>query len=302
MAAGGHHVEQLVAGVLGLGGHEADEVVALDLVQVGQQISKIIAGAQILAIGVDVLPQQGDLLEAVGHQLPHLVDDPLRVAAAFPAADVGHDAVGAEVVAAVHDGHPRAGAALADHWHTLGNGAVLILHGEHPAPLGIDLIQQLGELPQRLGAEHQIHMAVGLAHLLGHLRPLRHAAAQADHLRRVGLLRVGQGAQIAVHPLLRVVADGAGVQHHHVRLGRIVGERAPHSPEHTHDILAVGHVLLAAEGIHQRARGPVSVHFLQLCFKIPLSVQLRGGDLYLCSFQEDLPAPGGGEVKISWTV
>ena len=128
------------------------------------------------------------------------------------------------------------------------------------------------------------------------------AAAQADHLRRVGLLRVGQRTQIAVHPLLRVVADGAGVQHHHVRLGRIVGERAPHSPEHTHDILAVGHVLLAAEGVHQRAEGPVGVHLLQLCFKIPLAVQLRGGDLYLCSFQEDLPAPGGGEVEISWTV
>ena len=223
-------------------------------------------------------------------------------AAAFPAADVGHDAVGAEVVAAVHDGHPRAGAALADHGHTLGDGAVLILHGEHPAPLGIDLIQQLGELPQGLRAEHQIHMAVGLAHLLGHLRPLRHAAAQADHLRRVGLLRVGQRTQIAVHPLLRVVADGAGVQHHHVRLGRIVGERAPHGPEHTHNVLAVGHVLLAAEGVHQGTEGPVGVHLLQLCFKIPLAVQLRGGDLYLCSFQEDLPAPGGGEVKISWTV
>ena len=67
-------------------------------------------------------------------------------------------------------------------------------------------------------------------------------------------------------------------------------------------MLAVGHVLLAAEGIHQRAEGPVGVHLLQLCFKIPLAVQLRGGDLYLCSFQEDLPAPGGGEVEISWTV
>ena len=113
---------------------------------------------------------------------------------------------------------------------------------------------------------------------------------------------MGQRTQIAVHPLLRVVADGAGVQHHHVRLGRIVGERTPHSPEHTHNVLAVGHVLLAAEGIHQRPEGPVGVHLLQLCFKIPLAVQLRGGDLYLCSFQEDLPAPGGGEVKISWTV
>ena len=293
MAAGGHHVEQLVAGVLGLGGHEAQEIVAVDLVQVGQQIGKIIAGAQILAVGVDVLPQQGDFPEALGHQLPHLVDDPLRVAAAFPATDVGHDAVGAEVVAAVHDGHPGAGAALADHRHTLGNGAVLILHGEHPAPLGIDLIQQLGELPQGLRAEHQIHMAVGLAHLLGHLRPLRHAAAQADHLRRVGLLRVGQRTQIAVHPLLRVVADGAGVQHHHVRLGRIVGERTPHGPEHTHNVLAVGHVLLAAEGVHQRPDGlaPLDVQILYFFSKFPLAGHVRVRQDNVFPFQKYLLRP-----------
>ena len=137
---------------------------------------------------------------------------------------------------------------------------------------------------------------------VGNLGFPRHTAAQENFLLRVAALGVGEGSQVAEYPLLGMLPDGAGVQHHHVRLGRIVGERAPHSPEHTHDILAVGHVLLAAEGVHQRAEGPGGVHLLQLCFKIPLAVQLRGGDLYLCSFQEDLPAPGGGEVKISWTV
>ena len=129
MAAGSHHVEQLVAGVLRLGGHKADKVVALDLIQRRQQVGKVVADAQILAVGVDVLPQQGDLLEALGHKAAHLIDDPLRVAAALPAPDVGHDAVGTEVVAAVHDGHPRAGASLPHHGHALGDGAVFIRHG-----------------------------------------------------------------------------------------------------------------------------------------------------------------------------
>ena len=293
MAAVRHGVEELAGGVLGLGGHEAQEIVALDLVQRGEQVGKVIAGAQILAVGVDVLPQQGDLLEALRHQTAHLIDDLLRGAAALPAADVGHDAVGAEVVAAVHDGHPRPCAPLPHHGKPLGDGAVLVRHGEHALPLGVDLIEKLRELPQCLGSEHKVHVAVGLAHLFRHLRTLRHAAAQADDLRRVCLLGVGQRAQIAVDPLLRVVADGAGVQHHHVRLRRIVGERAAHGLQHTHDVLAVRHVLLAAEGVHHGAEGAVAVHFLYFCFKVPLAFQLRGGDLYLRSVQSDLPAPKG---------
>ena len=178
---------------------------------------------------------------------------------------------------------------------------MLIRHGEHPPPLGVYLIQQLRELPQRLGAEHQIHMAVGLAHLLGHLRPLRHASAQADHLLGVGLLRVGQRAQIAIDPLLRVFADGAGVQHHHVRLSGVVGEGAAHGLQHAHDVLTIGHVLLAAEGVHHGAQRPLGVHIPYFRLKVPLARQLLRGDLYLCSVQRNLPAPEGRTVRIVTT-
>ena len=141
-------------------------------------------------------------------------------------------------------------------------------------------------------------MAVGLAHLLGHLRPLRHAPAQADHLLGVGLLRVGQRAQIAVDPLLRVVADGAGVQHYHVRLSGVVGEGAAHGLQHAHDVLTVGHVLLAAEGVHHGAQRPLGVHIPHFRLKVPLARQLLRGDLYLCSVQRNLPAPEGRTVRI----
>ena len=153
-----------------------------------------------------------------------------------------------------------------------------------------------------MGGKNAVHMGVALLDAFGHLFLPGHAAAQEDLLPRMAALGMGQRPQIAEHPLLGMLPDGAGVHHHDVRPGGIVGEFAPHVPQHPQDVLAVGHVLLAAEGIHQRAEGPVGVHLLQLCFKIPLAVQLRGGDLYLCSFQEDLPAPGGGEVEISWTV
>lgn len=99
-------------------------------------------------------------------------------------------------------------------------------------------------------------MAIAGPDLLRHLRPLGHAAAQADDLLRVLLLGVGQGAQGAVYPLFRMVPDGAGVHHHNVRPGGIVGELAPHVPQHPQDMLAVGHVLLAPEGVHQSQRRP----------------------------------------------
>ena len=136
-------------------------------------------------------------------------------------------------------------------------------------------------------------MAVGLAYLLRHLRALGHAAAQADDLLRVGLFRMGQRAQRAVDPLFRVVADGAGVQHHDVRLLRGGDEGAAHGLQHTHDMLAVGHVLLAAEGVHQSADAlsALGVQLPYFPFKIPLTERLLLRDQYLFSIQVGPPCP-----------
>ena len=125
--------------------------------------------------------------------------------------DVGDDAVGAEVVAPVHDGYPGLHLVLADHRDALGDGAGLVGGLEDAAPVGEQGMEHLGELPQGVGAEHQIHVAVGLADLLGDPGLLGHTAAQTDELVRVAALGVDQGPQIAQHPLLGVLPDGAGV-------------------------------------------------------------------------------------------
>ena len=138
MAALGHGVKELEGGVLGLGGHEAQEKVAVELVQLPKQVCKIVPGLQVLAVGVYILAQEGDLLKALVGQLPYLRHDLIHVAAALPAPDIGDDAVRAEVVAPVHNGDPRPGVTLPDNGHSLGDGAALVLHGEHPTPPGID--------------------------------------------------------------------------------------------------------------------------------------------------------------------
>ncbi|MPN56861.1 hypothetical protein SDC9_204554 [bioreactor metagenome] len=65
---------------------------------------------------------------------------------------------------------------------------------------------------------------------------------------------MGQGAEVAEHPLLRMLPDGAGVENHHVGLLRLVGEGKAHFFQHPHQLFPVGHVLLAAEGVHAGGR------------------------------------------------
>ena len=64
------------------------------------------------------------------------------------------------------------------------------------------------------------------------------AAAQADHLLRILLLGVGQGAQVAEHPVLRVLPDGAGVQEHQIGLLRVLGEGEAACLQHPHELLS----------------------------------------------------------------
>ncbi len=153
-------------------------------------------------------------------------------------------------------------------------------------------MQQLREAPQGLRPEHQIHVAVGPAHPLCYLRPLGHAAAQADDLFVVGLFCVGQRAQIAVHPLFGVIPDGAGVQHHDIGLLGLVGKGAAHGLQHAHDELTVRHVLLAAEGVHHGPHfaAPLLVDGAYLIGKIPLTAQLLLRQNDLCSLQTVPPA------------
>ena len=126
-----HHVDQLVACVLGMAGHKAQDKVALDLVKLIKQIGKIVAHA--LGIGIDVLPEQRDILISLFHKILDLGHHLVHLATALSAAHVGHDAIGAEIVTAVHDGHPGAVIALAADRHALGHRVFSLLGAENAA-------------------------------------------------------------------------------------------------------------------------------------------------------------------------
>ena len=69
--------------------------------------SRVVRSPSAYAVAVDGLAQQRDLLAALGGQLADLGGDVRRRPALLRAAHPGHDAVGAELVAADHDAHER---------------------------------------------------------------------------------------------------------------------------------------------------------------------------------------------------
>ena len=100
-------IEQRRRGILRVGSHEPDQEIPVKRIDPTEQLRKIHPVLHSLPIGIDVLPEQRDVLVARFDQLPHLRQNILRMTAAFPAADIRHNAVRTEIVAPVHDRHPR---------------------------------------------------------------------------------------------------------------------------------------------------------------------------------------------------
>ena len=102
---------------------------------------------------------------------------------------------------------------------------------------------------------------------------------------------MGENAQIAEDPLLRVLPDGAGVQDHQICLLWVLCKGEAAVGQHTHQFLAVRYVLLTAKGVHagHRMGFPGSEHFLDLCFKFPLTRQRVFGHQYIFPLQMVYP-------------
>ena len=95
-----------------------------------------------------------------------------------------------------------------------------------------------------------------------------------------------QGPQVAQHPLLGVLPDGAGVQDDDPGLLLVLGEAEAHGLQIAPDALGVRLVLLAAVGVH-KGQGPLppgGVQVRDLLAEGELAVHIRlgngGGDSF----------------------
>ena len=101
-------------------GHKPDDKFTLHGVDFPQQFCKGNRLFQIFSVGVDVLPQQHDFLVSVLNQVLDFSQNHFRLPTAFPSPYIRNDAIGAEVVATVHNRNRRFESAVANLLHLFG--------------------------------------------------------------------------------------------------------------------------------------------------------------------------------------
>ena len=174
--------------------------------------------------------------------------------AALPAAHIRHDAVGAEVVAAVHDRQPALEGAVTLDGNALIELFVVVSALKHALAVDERAVKQLGKMVKRMGAENQSDKRKAVVDAVGDMLLLHHTAAQRDQNLRMLPLEIFQCADVAEHPVLRVLSDSAGVEQNEVGvIGRIRKGKARFC-QHTLDFFAVGDILLTAVGADIRQR------------------------------------------------
>ena len=166
-------------------GHKANPLNAGHSTDLLQQPGKADGMLQALAVGVYILAQKHDFNDPVRCQPFHLFQNVRRPAAPLPPPHIGHDAIGAEIIAAEADIH----AGFPGHFPFLGQ----ILHHlpgsipdfKYPFSLLQPLRQKGRETIKIMSAEHHIHKRVSPAYPLHLICFLHHAAAKSDKLGRV---------------------------------------------------------------------------------------------------------------------
>ncbi|MPL97135.1 hypothetical protein SDC9_43323 [bioreactor metagenome] len=251
---GAMRLDQVIGHVVRMRGGVADPLEPLDPGQFAHQPAQAPDPAVALAVAlalavitVDVLAKQGDLLHPLRHQLLGLGKDARNRARDLGAAGIGHDAEGAELVAAFL--HRQEGGGATGR-RAFGQLVELVLDRE----FGVD-----GALAAGGGGDHLGQAVIVLrtddqiderhpAHDLGALG-LRNAAGDADLQIGLRLLERAQPAEVGIDLLGRLLADVAGVEQHHVRLGRIVCQHIALRAHGLGHALAVIDVHLAAVGL-----------------------------------------------------
>jgi hypothetical protein len=243
----GHGLDDAGCKVGGIGAGEPHAPDAVHRADGAQQVGEIVLA---IVVTVDRLPEQRDFGGAAGRERRCLGDDIAQLPAAFGASRVGDDTESAAVVAAAlyrdERGRPRfahrGDVLVMLPCPELGVGDPLAARGE-----GDDLRQPAISI----GTDHEVHP--------GHLieergaEPLRHASHYAEHV--AGTLVALQLSHPADHPLLSVVADGAGIHQHDVGPRRLVGAHVPLAIEEPEEKLRIGHIHLAAVGLDVDAFG-----------------------------------------------
>ena len=131
----GDDIDQFFCTVARMRGHEPHPEIARKIPDRFQKLRKAQIVLQILPIGVDIGAEKGDLDKALSDQVFCLGYNIRRQSSPLKSADKRNDAVGAEVVAAVHDRKTRPDAVLTNGRKPFGDYAVAFGNIKDPAAL-----------------------------------------------------------------------------------------------------------------------------------------------------------------------
>ena len=162
----------------GVRGDEPEAAESLDRATPPQELSQ--AGAVLgVGVGVDGLAEEHDLGETPIDEVANLLQDLRRAAAAFPAAREGHDAEGAELIAAFDDRHKGLESGAAANLAELVDGRIpRQIDRDLAAPRGSDALDDLSDALDLARPEHEVDLGRALQDLVGF--DLRDAARHAD--------------------------------------------------------------------------------------------------------------------------
>ena len=201
------------------------------------------------SVGIDVLAQKRDLLEAFTGDTGGFVENTVRISRPFTPARIGNHTETAEVVAAAHDGDPGV-----DAWNARGNDVIVCLilgqiHGQGFQMLILFLgMNRIANQPRQLTigvwAGQQIDQRLLLGELL--LEILCHAAQDTNDQGPASFesLEVGQ---MRVHLRVGVFANGTGIHENHIGGFPIFGHDIPFAHEQGSNELGVILVHLTTE-------------------------------------------------------
>lgn len=206
-----------------MAGHIPDPFHPRDGIHPAQEGGKGILLSPVLPIRIHILSQEGEFTVAQFHRLPDLFTDGLGAAAPFPSPDIGHDTVGAEVVAAIHDGHPGRIAALPYEMALKfpGHDGQVVVH----AGLSLGLVQisleDGAEIVHMSRTNEQVHLGI----LLQEVFPvfLGHAAGDTEDFGRIFPLDLLHLPDFAQDLLFRAFPDAAGIDQDHVCMVIVFG-------------------------------------------------------------------------------
>jgi len=266
----GHHVRRLGHGgdhVVGERGRvrrsEPDALQTVDLAARAQQSAEGEPITELHPVGVDVLPQQSDLLDTLSHQHADLSQDVAGTAVGLPSPERRDDAEGAGVVAAHTDRHPRRIGRVAPRGQRGRKALERFDDLDLRLVLDASAFEQDRQRTEVVGAEDHIHPGGpgddGVPVLL------RHASADRDLHTGSGHLRRGEVTEVAVQPVVGVLPDRAGVEHHDVGLRVLSAAAVAGGLQDAGDPLGVMHVHLAAVGLHVIGAGRLSLAVAEQC-------------------------------------